>query len=102
GIDPGRGCPACGGPTRPSLLVYRGVRYRRCASCRSSLSTELPTASELRHTYETEYPLLFAPEQMTSERARLFVVLFDRLAALGRESSDRSRLIVMGCGGGCM
>src|SRR5207249_1074080 len=33
GVDPGLGCPACGGPTRPSPLVYRGVRYRRCASC---------------------------------------------------------------------
>ena len=100
GVDPGLGCPACGGPTRPSPLVYRGVRYRRCASCRSSLSTELPTASELRHTYETEYPLLFALEQVTSERARLFGVLLDRLAALGRARSERPRLIDVGCGGG--
>src|SRR6266850_4141971 len=88
GTDPELGCPACGGPTRPSGLVYRGVRYRRCPSCRSSLSTELPTASELRHTYETEYPLLFAPEQMTAERTRLFGVLLDRLAALGRARSE--------------
>src|SRR5215475_14192615 len=98
--DAGLGCPACGGPTRPSPLVYRGVRYRRCPSCRSSLSTELPTASELRHTYETEYPLLFAPEQVTSERTRLFGVLLDRLAALGRARSARPRLIDVGCGGG--
>jgi len=100
GTDPELGCPACGGPTRPSGLVYRGVRYRRCPSCRSSLSTELPTASELRHTYETEYPLLFAPEQVTAERTRLFGVLLDRLAALGRARSERPRLIDVGCGGG--
>jgi glycosyltransferase involved in cell wall biosynthesis/SAM-dependent methyltransferase len=100
GTDPGPGCPACGGPTRPSRLVYRGVRYRRCPSCRSSLSMELPTASELRHTYETEYPLLFAPEQVTSERTRLFGVLLDRLAALSRMRSERPRLIDVGCGGG--
>ena len=100
GTDPRLGCPACGGPTRPSRLVYRGVRYRRCPSCRSSLSMELPTASELQHTYETEYPLLFAPDQVTSERTRLFGVLLDRLAALGHARSERPRLIDVGCGGG--
>src|SRR5262249_10317447 len=94
------GCPACGGPTRPGPLIYRGVRYRRCPSCQSSLSTELPTASELQHIYETEYPLLFAPEQVTSERTHLFGVLLDRLAALGRRHSERPRLIDVGCGGG--
>jgi glycosyltransferase involved in cell wall biosynthesis/SAM-dependent methyltransferase len=98
--DAGLGCPACGAPTRPGPLVYRGVRYRRCPSCRSSLSTLLPTASELKHTYETEYPLLFAPEQVSSERTRLFGVLLDRLAALGRRHSERPRLIDVGCGGG--
>jgi SAM-dependent methyltransferase len=61
---------------------------------------ELPTASELQHTYETEYPLLFAPEQVTAERTRLFGVLLDRLAALGRARSERPRLIDVGCGGG--
>jgi formylmethanofuran dehydrogenase subunit D len=100
GGDPASSCAACGSVTRRSALVYRGVRYRRCASCRSSLSTELPTESELRHTYETEYPLLFAPEQVTSERTCLFGALLDRLAALGREQSKRPRLIDVGSGGG--
>jgi len=100
GGDPASSCAACGSVTRRSALVYRGVRYRRCPSCRSSLSTELPTESELRYTYETEYPLLFAPEQVTSERTRLFGALLDRLAALGREPSKRPRLIDVGSGGG--
>ncbi len=100
GGDPASTCAACGSVTRRSALVYRGVRYRRCPSCRSSLSTELPTESELRHTYETEYPLLFAPEQVTSERTRLFGALLDRLAVLGREPSKRPRLIDVGSGGG--
>jgi len=100
GSDPASCCAACGDSTRPSALVYRGVRYRRCPSCRSSLSTELPTASDLRHTYETEYPLLFAPGQVTSERARLFGALLDRLTALGRERFKHPRLIDVGSGGG--
>src|SRR3989442_11237869 len=61
---------------------------------------ELPTAVELRHTYETEYPLLFAPEQVTSGRTRLFGSLLDRLAALGHARDERPRLIDVGCGGG--
>ena len=93
-------CPGCGGPTNPSGLIYRGVRYRRCPGCRSSLSMELPTALELQHTYETEYPKLFAPEQVTSERTRLFGSLLDRLAALGQIRDERPRLIDVGCGGG--
>jgi len=96
----GETCPGCGGPTRPSALVYRGVRYRRCPTCRSSLSMELPTAVELQHTYETEYPQLFAPEQVTPERTRLFGSLLDRLAALGQARDERPRLIDVGCGGG--
>src|SRR5262245_5426231 len=100
GTDAWVGCPACGATTGLGPLVYRGVRYRRCPSCQSSLSTELPTASELQHIYETEYPLLFAPEQVTSERTHLFGVLLDRLAALGRRHSERPRLIDVGCGGG--
>ncbi len=93
-------CPGCGGPTRPSALVYRGVRHRRCPTCRSSLSMERPTAVELQHTYETEYPRLFAPEQVTPERTRLFGSLLDRLAALGQARDERPRLIDVGCGGG--
>ena len=100
GADLEPGCPACGGPTCPGPLVYRGVRYRRCPSCHSSLSTELPTAAELLHIYETEYPLRFAPEQVSSERTRLFGMLLDRLAALGGKDSKRPRLIDVGCGGG--
>jgi SAM-dependent methyltransferase len=76
------------------------VRHRRCPSCRSSLSTEQPTAAELQQTYETEYPLLFAPEQVTPERTRLFDALLDRLTAHGRGRADRPRLIDVGCGGG--
>jgi SAM-dependent methyltransferase len=64
------------------------------------MSTELPTASDLRHTYETEYPTLFAPEKVTSERMHLFDVLLDRLAALRRARAERPRLIDIGCGGG--
>ena len=64
------------------------------------MSTELPTASDLRHTYETEYPTLFAPEKVTSERTHLFDVLLDRLAALRRARAERPRLIDIGCGGG--
>jgi glycosyltransferase involved in cell wall biosynthesis/SAM-dependent methyltransferase len=100
GSDPGLGCPACGGPTRPGPLVYRGVRFRRCSRCRSALSTELPTAAELRHTYETDYPRRFAPDQVTAERTRLFGALLDRLAALARARAERPRLIDVGCGGG--
>jgi glycosyltransferase involved in cell wall biosynthesis/SAM-dependent methyltransferase len=100
GIDPALDCPACGGATRPSELIYRGVRYRRCPTCRSSMSTELPSASALRHTYETEYPRRFAPERVSSERTRLFGALLDRLATLGSERSERPRLIDVGCGGG--
>jgi glycosyltransferase involved in cell wall biosynthesis/SAM-dependent methyltransferase len=93
-------CRGCGGPTRPSGLVYRGVRYRACPSCRSSLSMELPTAIDLRLTYETEYPSLFAPEHVSPERTRLFGSLLDRLAALDRAREQRPRLIDVGCGGG--
>jgi glycosyltransferase involved in cell wall biosynthesis/SAM-dependent methyltransferase len=93
-------CPGCGGPTRPSGLVYRAVRYRACPSCRSLLSTAVPTAVELRHTYETEYPSLFAPERVSAERTRLFGSLLDRLAALDRAREARPRLIDVGSGGG--
>ena len=61
---------------------------------------ELPSAVELQHTYETEYPLLFAPEQVTTERQHLFGLLLDRLAALGRAREKRPRLIDVGSGGG--
>src|SRR5262249_28958211 len=47
-----------------------------------------------------EYPLLFAPEQVSSERAGLFGVLLDRLGVLARARSERPRLIDVGCGGG--
>jgi glycosyltransferase involved in cell wall biosynthesis/SAM-dependent methyltransferase len=93
-------CPGCGGPTRPSRLVYRGVRYRACPSCQSSLSTEVPTAVELRRTYETDYPSAFAPERVSAERTRLFGSLLDRLAALDRAREARPRLIDVGAGGG--
>jgi len=100
GADPASSCIACGGATRPSALVYRGVRYRRCPKCRSSLSTELPTASELRRTYDGDYPFRFAPDQVTSERTLLFGALLDQLAALMREQSRHPRLIDVGSGGG--
>jgi glycosyltransferase involved in cell wall biosynthesis/SAM-dependent methyltransferase len=97
---PGPGCPACGRSTRPGPLVYRGVRYRRCPGCRSSRSTALPTAAELQHTYETEYPRVFAPEEVTAERSRLFGAVLDRLAVLANGRGERPRLIDVGCGGG--
>ena len=100
GDDPASRCAACGEATRPSGLVYRGVRYRHCPRCRSSLSTELPTERALRHKYETEYPLRFAPEQVTGERTRLFGALLDRLSKLDGQRARRPRLVDVGSGGG--
>ena len=94
------GCPACGEPTRPSGLIFRGVRHRRCPGCQSSLSSELPTAPELQHHYQTEYPLRFAPERVTSERRVLFGALLERLAVLGLEKANGLRLLDVGGGGG--
>jgi len=97
---PAPACPACGEPTRPSALIYRGVRYRRCGSCGSSLATVLPTAPELQHQYEMDYPRHFAPERVTAGRARLFGALLDRLATLDPGREDRPRLLDVGGGGG--
>src|SRR5438132_854951 len=90
------GTPVLGTPVGATPEILRA----RCPTCRSSLSMELPTAVELQHTYETEYPRLFAPEQVTPERTRLFGSLLDRLAALGQAPDERPRLIDVGCGGG--
>src|SRR5262245_46406893 len=92
-------CPACGGPTRPSALVYCGVRYRRCQSCGSSLATVQPTGAELQEEYEVAYPQRFPPARLTVERASLFEALLDRLAGLGL-GADRPRLLDVGGGGG--
>ncbi len=100
GPAPAPACPACGEPTRPSALIYRGVRYRRCGSCGSSLATVLPTAPELQHQYEMDYPRHFAPERVTAGRARLFGALLDRLATLDPGREDRPRLLDVGGGGG--
>jgi glycosyltransferase involved in cell wall biosynthesis/SAM-dependent methyltransferase len=102
GVEPAGtpGCPACGGPIRPSELIYRGVRHHRCASCGSSRATRLPTALELRHLYEVDYPLRFAPGRVTAERASLFGALLDRLAGLGLDGRARPRLLDVGGGGG--
>ena len=97
---PAPACPACGEPTRPSALIYRGVRHRRCGSCGSSLATVLPTAPELQHQYEVDYPRRFAPERVTAGRARLFGALLDRLATLDPGREDRPRLLDVGGGGG--
>ncbi|PYM96812.1 MAG: hypothetical protein DME04_00675 [Candidatus Rokuibacteriota bacterium] len=93
-------CPACGEPTRPSALLYRGARHRQCEGCGTSLAAELPSALDLQCHYETEYPLRFAPESVTSERAGLFRALLDRLAALGLGRAERPRLLDVGAGGG--
>jgi glycosyltransferase involved in cell wall biosynthesis/SAM-dependent methyltransferase len=93
-------CPACGDSTRPSELVYRGVRHRRCGRCGSSHATVLPTALELQRQYETDYPRRFAPERLTTERAGLLRTLLDRLAALRLGALDRPRLLDVGGGGG--
>ena len=92
-------CPACGGPTRPSALVYRGVRYCRCERCGSSLATVQPTGAQLQQEYEGDYPQRFPPAQLTAERASLFEALLDRLASLGL-GGDRPRLLDVGGGGG--
>jgi SAM-dependent methyltransferase len=92
-------CPACGGPTRASELVYRGVRYGRCQRCGSSLATVQPTGTELQQEYEGDYPQRFPPARLTAERATLFDALLDRLASLG-VGGDRPRLLDVGGGGG--
>jgi glycosyltransferase involved in cell wall biosynthesis/SAM-dependent methyltransferase len=92
-------CPACGGPTRPSALVYRGVRYGRCRRCGTSLATVQPTGAELRREYEGDYPQRFPPAQLTAGRASLFDALLDRLASLGL-GGNRPRLLDVGGGGG--
>jgi glycosyltransferase involved in cell wall biosynthesis/SAM-dependent methyltransferase len=94
------GCPACGAPTRPSGLLYRGVRHRRCGRCGSSLAAELPTAPELEHRYREEYPRSFAPERLTAERGRLFAGLLDQLEAHGLRRREVPRLLDIGGGGG--
>jgi len=96
---PAVACPACGGPTRLSELVYRGVRHCRCGSCGSSLATVQPTGPELQRKYELDYPLRFAPDRLTAERASLFDALLDRLAGFGL-GGDRPRLLDVGGGGG--
>jgi glycosyltransferase involved in cell wall biosynthesis/SAM-dependent methyltransferase len=92
-------CPACGGPTRASELVYRGVRYGRCQRCGSSLATVQPTGAELQQEYEGDYPQRFPPTRLTAERAALFGALLDQLAGLGF-GGDRPRLLDVGGGGG--
>src|SRR6266850_199719 len=86
-------CPACGESTHPSALLYRGARHRQCQACGSSLASDLPSARDLQRHYETEYPQRFAPESVTSERARLFRSLLDRLAILGLAGTARPRLL---------
>lgn len=93
-------CPACGGATATSSLLYRGARYRRCPRCRSSVVTTPPTGLELQRHYETQYPRRFRPEQLTGERAELFGLLLDRLDSLGGRAAAPSRLLDVGCGGG--
>src|SRR5438128_2521076 len=68
-------CPACGGETRPSSLLYRGAPYRRCSRCRSSVIAAPPTAVELQRYYQTEYPRRFSPAQANAERDELFASL---------------------------
>jgi glycosyltransferase involved in cell wall biosynthesis/SAM-dependent methyltransferase len=94
------GCPACDAPTRPSGLLYRGVRHRRCRGCGSSLAVERPTAPELERRYREDYPRHFAPERLTAERGRLFSALLDRLEARGLSRRPRPRLLDVGGGGG--
>jgi glycosyltransferase involved in cell wall biosynthesis/SAM-dependent methyltransferase len=95
---PAAACPACGGPTRLSELVYRGVRHYRCGSCGSSLATVQPTGPELQREYEGDYPLRFAPDRLTAERASVFDALLDRLAGFGL-GGDPPRLLDVGGGG---
>src|SRR5437667_2488685 len=93
-------CPACGGETRPSSLLYRGAPYRRCSRCRSSVIAAPPTAVELQRYYQTEYPRRFSPAQANAERDELFASLLDRLDVLGAHPSPDRRLLDVGCGGG--
>src|SRR5262245_321441 len=97
--DAAAACPACGGPTRPSELVYRGVRHCWCRGCGSSLATMQPTGAELQQAYELDYPQRFPPARLTAERASLFDALLDRLASLGL-GGDQPRLLDVGGGGG--
>jgi glycosyltransferase involved in cell wall biosynthesis/SAM-dependent methyltransferase len=93
-------CPACGGATAPSALLYRGARYRRCPRCGSSVVTTLPTGLELQRHYETQYPRRFHPERLTGKRAELFGLLLDRLDSLGGRAAASRCLLDVGCGGG--
>ena len=93
-------CPACGGETRPSSLLYRGAPYRQCARCRSSVVATPPTTRELQRYYQTEYPRRFSPAKVNAQRADLFVSVLDRLDALGSRSAPEGLLLDVGCGGG--
>src|SRR5213594_2084031 len=93
-------CSACGGETRPSSLLYRGSRYRRCLRCWSSVIAVPPTALELRRHYESEYLHRFSHAGVSAERAGLFVSLLDRLDAFGARPGFNALLLDVGCGGG--
>jgi len=93
-------CSACGGETRPSSLLYRGSRYRRCLRCWSSVIAVPPTALELRRHYESEYLHRFSHARVSAERAGLFVSLLDRLDAFGARPGFNALLLDVGCGGG--
>src|SRR5207245_2107896 len=56
----GETCPGCGGPTRPSARVYRGVRYRRCPTRPRPRSLERPPAADVQPTSPQEDPRAFA------------------------------------------
>jgi glycosyltransferase involved in cell wall biosynthesis/SAM-dependent methyltransferase len=93
-------CPACGGETGPSSLLYRGSPYRQCSRCRSLVSVAQPTAVELRRFYQNEYPHRFSHARVTAPRTDLFVSVLHRLDALGARPRPRALLLDVGCGGG--
>src|SRR5438034_3093797 len=93
-------CPACGGETRPSSLLYRGAPYRQCPRCRSSVVAAPPTVLELQRYDQTAHPRGFNPASVDVERGDLFVSVLDRLDRLGVRPTPDGLLLDVGCGAG--
>jgi glycosyltransferase involved in cell wall biosynthesis/SAM-dependent methyltransferase len=89
-------CPACGGATGATRLLYRGARYRRCHRCRIAVAAALPTRAELHEHYETEYPARFGHRRVDGARA----ALFESVLATLEGWCPRGRLLDVGASGG--
>jgi glycosyltransferase involved in cell wall biosynthesis/SAM-dependent methyltransferase len=92
---PALACPVCGGATTPGLLDG-GRRYRVCRRCGTARVARVPSPEDLRAFYERQYPVFFAPEDVSEARVELFTSLVGRLAP----QADGRQLVDVGCGGG--